>query len=182
MLDQDAVQRFPVLEIGVTSKISCLCWNVYVKMCMLAADYDGGIQLWDVSTNSVTAQYEEHCKRVWSVDFSQACFSWTRLPITSDHEINKPRELRANILQSTFSVISVLLCLFQAQACLMQLTLHLPALHQAFIDYSCFDLCITMTACSYSRARKNGRPLTAYSCWWEGSEFSGEYGLQGCPA
>lgn len=68
---ENTLHHYPVLEVPVNSKISSLCWNSYVKMCMLAADYDGGIQLWDVSTNSLTAQFEEHLKRVWSVDFSQ---------------------------------------------------------------------------------------------------------------
>ena len=72
VLDEDALLHYPVLEINVNSKISSLCWNSYVKTCLLAADYEGAIQLWDVSANAITSQYEEHSKRVWSVDFSQA--------------------------------------------------------------------------------------------------------------
>ena len=71
ILDKDRMLHYPVLEMGVNSKISSLCWNSYVKSCLLAADYEGAIQLWDVSTNAVTAQFEEHTKRVWSADFSK---------------------------------------------------------------------------------------------------------------
>ena len=71
VLKEESTLHYPVLEIGTSSKISSLCWNAYVKTCLLAADYEGAIQLWDVSANSVTAHYEEHLKRVWSVDFSK---------------------------------------------------------------------------------------------------------------
>lgn len=71
ILDEDSMLHYPVLEIGINSKISSMCWNSYVKSCLLAADYEGAIQLWDVSANAVTSQYEEHTKRVWSVDFSR---------------------------------------------------------------------------------------------------------------
>ena len=71
IVDKDRMLHYPVLEMGVNSKISSLCWNSYVKSCLLAADYEGAIQLWDVSTNAVTAQFEEHTKRVWSADFSK---------------------------------------------------------------------------------------------------------------
>ena len=71
ILDKDSMLHYPVLEMTVNSKISSLCWNSYVKSCLLAADYEGAIQLWDVSANAVTAQFEEHTKRVWSADFSK---------------------------------------------------------------------------------------------------------------
>lgn len=70
-MDEDSMLHYPVLEIGINSKISSLCWNSYIKTCLLAADYEGTIQLWDVSANAVTSQYEEHSKRVWSIDFSK---------------------------------------------------------------------------------------------------------------
>lgn len=71
ILNKDSMLHYPVLEMSVNSKISSLCWNSYVKSCLLAADYEGAIQLWDVSANAVTAQFEEHTKRVWSADFSR---------------------------------------------------------------------------------------------------------------
>lgn len=71
ILDKDSMLHYPVLEMSVNSKISSLCWNSYVKSCLLAADYEGAIQLWDVSANAVTAQFEEHTKRVWSADFAK---------------------------------------------------------------------------------------------------------------
>jgi WD40 repeat protein len=75
VVEGDALLHYPVLEIGINSKISSLCWNSYVKSCLLAADYEGGLQLWDVSSNSVTSQFEEHSKRIWSVDFSAVSFN-----------------------------------------------------------------------------------------------------------
>ena len=70
VVEGNALLHYPVLEMGINSKISSLCWNSYVKSCLLAADYEGALQLWDVSTNAVTSQFEEHSKRIWSVDFS----------------------------------------------------------------------------------------------------------------
>ena len=71
MHESDAMMHYPVLEMAMRNKISSICWNSYVKSCLLAADYEGHLQLCDVAANSVTSQFEEHSKRVWSVDFSQ---------------------------------------------------------------------------------------------------------------
>jgi protein suppressor of PHYA-105 1 len=46
-----------------------VCWNGYVKNHLLTSDYGGLIQLWDAATACEAAQYDEHARRVWSVDF-----------------------------------------------------------------------------------------------------------------
>jgi protein suppressor of PHYA-105 1 len=67
---QDAVMHYPALQITTRSKLSSVCWNSYVKSQLITSDYGGLIQLWDASTAGEVAQYDEHARRVWSVDFS----------------------------------------------------------------------------------------------------------------
>lgn len=69
--DSDTSIHYPVLEIPSRSKLSSVCWNSYVKSNLICSDYEGVVQLWDVSQQSETMTFEEHAKRVWSVDFSQ---------------------------------------------------------------------------------------------------------------
>ncbi|XP_021891003.1 protein SPA1-RELATED 2 isoform X2 [Carica papaya] len=64
--------HYPVIEISNASKLSCICWNNYIKNYLASTDYDGIVKLWDVSTGQAVLQYFEHEKRAWSVDFSQA--------------------------------------------------------------------------------------------------------------
>ena len=63
--------HYPVTDMGSRAKLSCVTWNGYIKPALLAADYEGGITLWDATQQQATAVFEEHAKRVWSVDFSQ---------------------------------------------------------------------------------------------------------------
>eukprot|EP00741_Cyanophora_paradoxa_P017405 tig00020964_g16814.t1 len=60
---------FPVQEIATRTKLSCLSWNAYVKRHLLSSDYDGVVALWDVQTGQQLGVFDEHEKRVWSVDF-----------------------------------------------------------------------------------------------------------------
>eukprot|EP00245_Coleochaete_scutata_P002317 TRINITY_DN13018_c0_g2_i1.p1 TRINITY_DN13018_c0_g2~~TRINITY_DN13018_c0_g2_i1.p1 ORF type:complete len:321 (+),score=40.09 TRINITY_DN13018_c0_g2_i1:143-964(+) len=53
------------------SKLSCICWNSYIKSHIASSDYEGHVQLWDASTGQPVVEYEEHEKRTWSVDFSR---------------------------------------------------------------------------------------------------------------
>lgn len=68
--DSDTSIHYPVLEIPSRSKLSSVCWNSYVKSNLICSDYEGVVQLWDVSQQTETMTFEEHAKRVWSVDFS----------------------------------------------------------------------------------------------------------------
>ncbi|PQM42535.1 protein SPA1-RELATED 2 [Prunus yedoensis var. nudiflora] len=63
--------HYPAIEMSNKSKISCVCWNNYIKNYLASTDYDGVIKLWDASTGQEFAQYNEHERRAWSVDFSQ---------------------------------------------------------------------------------------------------------------
>ncbi|XP_074580313.1 protein SUPPRESSOR OF PHYA-105 1-like isoform X2 [Curcuma longa] len=62
--------NYPVLEMSSKSKLSCVCWNKYIRNYLASTDYDGVVQLWDASTGQGFHQYTDHQKRAWSVDFS----------------------------------------------------------------------------------------------------------------
>ncbi|XP_068644697.1 protein SUPPRESSOR OF PHYA-105 1-like isoform X2 [Aristolochia californica] len=62
--------HYPVVEMSSKSKLSCVCWNNYIKNYLASTDYDGVVQLWDASTGQGFMQFTEHRKRAWSVDFS----------------------------------------------------------------------------------------------------------------
>lgn len=61
----------PVVEIPTRSKLSCLSWNKHTKNHIASSDYEGTVIVWDVNTRQSVMEYEEHEKRVWSVDFSR---------------------------------------------------------------------------------------------------------------
>ncbi|KAE8657289.1 SPA1 [Hibiscus syriacus] len=63
--------HYPVIEMSNKSKLSCVCWNNYIKNYLASTDYDGLVKLWDASTGQAISHYIEHEKRAWSVDFSQ---------------------------------------------------------------------------------------------------------------
>ncbi|PON44306.1 Coatomer alpha subunit [Parasponia andersonii] len=63
--------HYPLIEMPNKSKLSCVCWNNYIKNYLASTDYDGDVKLWDASTGQAFSQYNEHEKRAWSVDFSQ---------------------------------------------------------------------------------------------------------------
>ncbi|XP_004511527.1 protein SPA1-RELATED 2 isoform X2 [Cicer arietinum] len=65
--------HYPVVEMSNRSKLSCVCWNNYIKNYLASTDYDGVVKLWDASTGQEFSQYSEHEKRAWSVDFSPLC-------------------------------------------------------------------------------------------------------------
>ncbi|KAI8845211.1 WD40-repeat-containing domain protein [Chytriomyces cf. hyalinus JEL632] len=52
------------------SKISCLSWNSHFKAHLAASDYEGIVTLWDSTSGRAIQEFEEHEKRVWSVDFN----------------------------------------------------------------------------------------------------------------
>ena len=58
------------MQITTRSKLSSVSWNSYVKSQLITSDYSGLIQLWDASSGGEVAQFDEHARRVWSVDFS----------------------------------------------------------------------------------------------------------------
>ncbi|XP_009142658.1 protein SUPPRESSOR OF PHYA-105 1 [Brassica rapa] len=62
--------HYPLVEMVNKSKLSCVCWNSYIKNYLASTDYDGVVQIWDAGTGQGFSQYTEHQKRAWSVDFS----------------------------------------------------------------------------------------------------------------
>ena len=70
VLDSTTSIHCPRLEMASRSKLSCVCWNSYIKHLLLAADYDGCLSLWDAQGNVCTGNFDDHGKRVWSADFS----------------------------------------------------------------------------------------------------------------
>ncbi|KAI6702036.1 hypothetical protein NL676_011172 [Syzygium grande] len=62
--------HYPVIEMSNRSKLSCTCWNNYIRNYLASTDYDGVVKLWDASTGKGFSEFSEHEKRAWSVDFS----------------------------------------------------------------------------------------------------------------
>ncbi|TVU13316.1 hypothetical protein EJB05_40364 [Eragrostis curvula] len=63
--------HYPLIEMPSKSKLSCVCWNSYIKNYLASTDYDGTVQLWDASSGQGFSQFTEHRKRAWSVSFSE---------------------------------------------------------------------------------------------------------------
>jgi len=65
--------QFPIWQATTPSKLSSVSWNSYVRSHLITSDYEGAIQLWDVASGqkSEIAQFDDHSKRVWSIDFSR---------------------------------------------------------------------------------------------------------------
>eukprot|EP00884_Botryococcus_braunii_P004044 jgi/Botrbrau1/13640/Bobra.0373s0014.1 len=59
----------PMKELRTLSKLSCLSWNKFVQRHLISSDYEGGVQLWDISHDCPVHEYEAHEKRIWSVDY-----------------------------------------------------------------------------------------------------------------
>lgn len=70
LLSDDVDVPYPLVEMSSRSKLSCVSWNNYIKNYLASTDYEGVVQLWDASTGEGFAQFAEHEKRAWSVDFS----------------------------------------------------------------------------------------------------------------
>ncbi|XP_062206736.1 protein SPA1-RELATED 4-like isoform X2 [Phragmites australis] len=62
--------HYPVVEMSNRSKLSCICWNSYMKSHIASSDFEGIVQVWDVTRSQVFIDMREHERRVWSVDFS----------------------------------------------------------------------------------------------------------------
>lgn len=76
VFDYEAVTRsavdmhYPSVEMMSSSKISCISWNSYHKTTLASSDYEGSVNVWDVSTGQRLKTFLEHEKRCWSVDFN----------------------------------------------------------------------------------------------------------------
>lgn len=72
ILNEDRDIHYPVVEMASRSKLSSICWNGYIKSQIASSNFDGVVQVWDVTRSQVFTEMREHEKRVWSVDFSLA--------------------------------------------------------------------------------------------------------------
>ncbi|KAF3340102.1 protein SPA1-RELATED 3-like isoform X2 [Carex littledalei] len=71
LLNDNVDIHYPLIEMPSRAKLSCVCWNSYIKNYLASTDYDGVVQLWDATTGYGLTQFAEHRKRAWSVSFSQ---------------------------------------------------------------------------------------------------------------
>ncbi|KAI3755781.1 hypothetical protein L1987_55587 [Smallanthus sonchifolius] len=62
--------HYPVVEMASWSKRSSICWNSYIKGQIASSNFEGVVQVWDVTRREVFMEMREHEKRAWSVDFS----------------------------------------------------------------------------------------------------------------
>ncbi|XP_074574911.1 protein SPA1-RELATED 3-like isoform X2 [Curcuma longa] len=72
ILNKDRDIHYPVVEMANKSKLSCICWNSYIKSQIASSDFEGVVQVWDVTRSQSLVEMKEHERRVWSVDFSLA--------------------------------------------------------------------------------------------------------------
>ncbi|XP_019055124.1 PREDICTED: protein SPA1-RELATED 4-like isoform X3 [Nelumbo nucifera] len=82
ILNEDRDIHYPVIEMASRSKLSSICWNSYIKNQIASSDFEGVVQVWDVTRSQVLVEMKEHERRVWSIDFSSA--DPTRLASGSD--------------------------------------------------------------------------------------------------
>lgn len=72
IINEDRDIHYPVVELSSRSKLSSICWNGYIKSQIASSNFEGVVQIWDVTRSQVFLAMKEHEKRVWSVDFSLA--------------------------------------------------------------------------------------------------------------
>nr|KYP67387.1 Protein SPA1-RELATED 2 [Cajanus cajan] len=125
--------HYPAVEMSNRSKLSCVCWNNYIKNYLASTDYDGIVKLWDASTGQEFSQFTEHEKRAWSVDFSAVCP--TKFASGSDDCTVKLWSIsEKNCLGTIRSVANVCCVQFSAHSS------HLLAFGSADYSTYCYDL------------------------------------------
>ncbi|CAH9119763.1 unnamed protein product [Cuscuta epithymum] len=72
ILNEDHDIHYPVVEMASKSKLSSICWNNYIKSQIASSNFEGLVQVWDVTRSQLFMEMREHERRVWSVDFSVA--------------------------------------------------------------------------------------------------------------
>ncbi|KAL3498962.1 hypothetical protein ACH5RR_041694 [Cinchona calisaya] len=71
LFDDSVDIHYPVVEMPNKSRLSCICWNSYIRNYLASTDYDGAVKLWDAATGQGFSEFVEHDERAWSVDFSR---------------------------------------------------------------------------------------------------------------
>ncbi|KAK7342725.1 hypothetical protein VNO80_25681 [Phaseolus coccineus] len=69
-INEDRDIHYPVVEMVSRSTLSSTCWNTYIKSQIASSNFEGVVQLWDVTTRQVQSEMREHKQRAWSIDFS----------------------------------------------------------------------------------------------------------------
>ncbi|XP_027170139.1 protein SPA1-RELATED 4 isoform X1 [Coffea eugenioides] len=72
ILNKDRDIHYPVVEMASRSKLSSICWNGYIKSQIASSNFEGVVQVWDVTRSQIFMEMSEHESRVWSVDYSVA--------------------------------------------------------------------------------------------------------------
>ncbi|KAG8364934.1 hypothetical protein BUALT_Bualt18G0050300 [Buddleja alternifolia] len=72
ILNEDRDIHYPVMEMTSRSKLSSICWNGYIKSQIASSNFEGVVQVWDVTRSQIFMEMKEHERRVWSIDFSVA--------------------------------------------------------------------------------------------------------------
>lgn len=72
ILNEDRDIHYPVVEMASRSKLSSICWNSYIKSQIASSNFEGVVQVWDVTRSQILNEMREHERRVWSIDFSSA--------------------------------------------------------------------------------------------------------------
>ncbi|CAN4102895.1 unnamed protein product [Withania somnifera] len=72
IVNEDREIHYPVVEMASRSKLSSICWNGYIKSQIASSNFEGVVQVWDVTRSQLFMEMREHERRVWSVDFSVA--------------------------------------------------------------------------------------------------------------
>ncbi|KAL9268235.1 SPA1-RELATED 2-like protein [Drosera capensis] len=125
--------HYPATEMTNKSKISCICWNNYVRNYLASTDYDGTVKLWDASTSKVFSEFMEHEKRAWSVDFSR--LDPTKLASGSDDCSVKLWSINERNCSNTIKNIANVCCVqFSSHSS------HMLAFGSADYKICCYDL------------------------------------------
>ncbi|KAJ6793909.1 protein SPA1-RELATED 3-like [Iris pallida] len=135
LLDDEHDTHYPVVEMASRSKLSSICWNSYIKSQIASSDFQGVVQVWDVSRSQVFVEMKEHERRVWSVDFSPT--DPTKLASGSDDGTVKLWNINQAIGGSIGSITT------KANVCSVQFppdSSHLLAVGSADHNVYCYDL------------------------------------------
>ncbi|XP_057810191.1 protein SPA1-RELATED 2 [Salvia miltiorrhiza] len=133
LFDDSVDIHYPIVEISNKSKLSCVCWNSYIRNFLASTDYDGIVKLWDASTGQGFSEFVEHNQRAWSVDFSRV--DPTKLASGSDDRLVKVWSI--NDRNSLCTIRS------HANVCCVQFSphsSHLLAFSSADYKTYCYDL------------------------------------------
>ncbi|KAK4490784.1 hypothetical protein RD792_001497 [Penstemon davidsonii] len=125
--------HYPVVEMANKSRLSCICWNSYIRNYIASTDYDGMVKLWDAATGQGFFNFTEHSERAWSVDFSRV--DPTKLASGSDDRLVKLWSINdKNSLCTIRSNANVCSVQFSADSA------HLLAFSSADYKTYCYDL------------------------------------------